>query len=244
MARYAHDLATHGGADAVKLTVHSLLLGDMQNLVYLIEDPQAQHMAVVDPGWDVAAICTAAGEAAITDILVTHWHDDHTNGIAELVEATAARVHILQVEAHFWGIESAPFVCHADGDRIRLGNIDIQVLHTPGHSPGSACFLADGALFSGDTLFIFGCGRCDLPGGDAQAMFHTLRRLQERLPPDTVLYPGHDYAEKQVSTLGEQTRLNPFLHQDTIEAFVAFRNEHNDHRHPPYQPVSRGAPAW
>jgi glyoxylase-like metal-dependent hydrolase (beta-lactamase superfamily II) len=228
----------------MKMDVHPLELGDMQNLVYLIADRETHRAAVLDPGWDVPAILREAGNAIITDILVSHWHEDHINGIDELVEATGARVHLLQAEADYWNPDATRLVCHADGDCIRVGSLDIRLVHTPGHSPGSACFHADGALFTGDTLFVYGCGRCDLPGGDAHAMYYTLRRMVETFPPETVLYPGHDYAGKAVSTLAEQILLNPFLHQDSAEAFVAFRAEHNNHRHPPYQPVMRGEPAW
>jgi glyoxylase-like metal-dependent hydrolase (beta-lactamase superfamily II) len=226
------------------MKVQSLQLGDMQNFVYLIEDPDTPRAAVIDPAWDVTAILDASGDSDITDVLVTHWHEDHMNGVDELVEATGARVHLLDTEAAFWNVDRQTLVRHVDGDCIQVGGLSIRILHTPGHSPGSACFQVDGALFTGDTLFVYGCGRCDLCGGDAQSMYHTLRRLVDGLPMDTVLYPGHDYADKPVSTLAEQVLLNPFLHQASCDEFVAFRNEHNNHRHPPYQPVMPGMPAW
>lgn len=227
------------------MTIHvrSLQLGGMQNLVYLIEDLEAQRTAVVDPAWDAAAIRDAAGDALITDILISHWHEDHTNAVDEVVEATGARVHALGIEVDYWEVKT-PLVRHIDGDIVTLGDTEIQILHTPGHSPGSACFLTDGALFTGDTLFVYGCGRCDLPGSDAAALYRSLRMLQERVPPDTLVYPGHHYSDQKVTTLEEQMRANPFLHQDSAEAFVAFRAEHNKHRHPPYRPVPRGEPAW
>lgn len=234
----------HNRLGAMTMKIQSLQLGDMQNLVYLIEAPDTARAAVVDPAWDVAAILDAAGDADITDVLVTHWHEDHMNGVDELVEATGAHVHLLAAEADYWGVDKETLVRHRDGDCVQLGGIAIRILHTPGHSPGSACFHADGTLFTGDTLFVYGCGRCDLPGGDARAMHNSLRRLVDCVPMDTVLYPGHDYADKAVTTLAEQILLNPFLHRESPGDFVAFRNEHNKHRHPPYQPVMRGMPAW
>lgn len=224
--------------------IRSLRLGEMYNLVHLIEDPGTHSLAVVDPAWDVAAILASARDATITDILVTHWHEDHTNGIDDLVDRTGARVHVLAMEAEYWGVTIRPLLLHGDGDHFPLGDLDIEIIHTPGHSPGSACYRVKDALFTGDTLFIYGCGRCDLPGSDPIAMFHSLRDILKRFPPDTRVYPGHDYAAERVSSLERQYRLNPFLHQDTLEAFVAFRAEHNRHRHPPYQPVPRGKPAW
>ena len=225
------------------INIRSLQLGGMQNLVYLIEDLEAHRTAVVDPAWDAAAIRNAASDALITEIFVSHWHEDHTNALDELVESTGAPIHALAIEAEYWGVKT-PLVRHAAGDIVRLGDTAIEILHTPGHSPGSACFLTDGALFTGDTLFIYGCGRCDLPGSDAAALYRSLQMLQERVPPDTLVYPGHHYADQKVTTLEEQMRANPFLHQDSVEAFVAFRAEHNNHRHPPYQPVPRGESAW
>lgn len=235
---------THSKDIPLPIDIRSLQLGDMQNLIYLIEDLTTRSAAVIDPAWDVAAILDMAGGAIIEDILVTHWHEDHTNGIDELVSATGARVHLHASEAEYWNVNRDDLNLHNDGDAIGIGEIDLRVMHTPGHSVGSVCFYRDGALFTGDTLFVYGCGRCDLPGGDPVAMFQSLRRLQDMFPADIILYPGHDYADRQLTTLGEQIRHNPFLHQDTCAAFVAFRTEHNKHRHPPYQPVNRGEPAW
>lgn len=226
------------------LRVRSLKLGDMDNLVYLIEDPASRRVAVLDPAWDADAVLEEAGDEVITDILVSHWHDDHVNAIADLLAATDASVHMLQREVEYWDAAPRRLVRHRDGDRIHLGELDIQIVHSPGHSPGSACFYVEDALFSGDTLFVYGCGRCDLPGGDAAMPYDSLQRLLTSFPCETRLFPGHDYADKPISTLGEQCQLNPFLHQDSAAAFVAFRAEHNKHRHPPYSPVPRGQPAW
>ena len=224
--------------------VHKLLLGEMENFVYLIDDSATQRIAVVDPAWDVAAILEQAGGSTITDILVTHWHDDHVNGVDELVANTGARVHLLGTEADFWKVDRPALVRHADGDVIELGDTAIRCVHTPGHSPGSACYHTGDALFTGDTLFMYGCGRCDMEGSDASAMYHSLARLKIEFKPDTTVYPGHDYADIPCSSLGEQVSRNPFLHPDSAAAFVAFRSEHNNHRHPPYRPVERGESAW
>lgn len=226
------------------MRVKTMRLGDMQNLVYLLEDIETHCMAVIDPGWDVPEILRASGSATITDILVTHWHEDHTNGIDELVISTRARVHALEAEIEYWGVTRDDLVFHTDFDRIQVGGSNILVLHTPGHSPGSACFYADEMLFTGDTLFVYGCGRCDLPGGDPMAMYKSLQRIADMFSMATVVYPGHDYADKRTTTLDDQTRYNPFLHQESSDDFIAFRAEHNYHRWPPYQPVGRGDPAW
>lgn len=254
--------------------VQRLQLGPMQNLVYVIGDRFSSRAAVVDPGWDAVAIMqaiTAAG-LSLTDILITHGHDDHVNALAALLgRATPPghhhpQIHVLAEEADFWqrAAGGAPHVPtpadrtsevwasppppqlhrHRDGDRIRLGATEITCIATPGHSPGGVCYRLPGQLFTGDTLFVYGCGRCDLPGGDARRMFHSLQRLKTEIPDDTCLFPGHHYAAVMTSTMGEQRQANPFLHFDDAEAFCAFRAEHNRHRHPPYWPVPRGCRAW
>jgi glyoxylase-like metal-dependent hydrolase (beta-lactamase superfamily II) len=253
-----------------------LKLGPMQNLVYVIGDHDSGHAAVVDPGWDAVAIMAALGQAklTLTDILITHGHDDHVNALAALLgRATAPghcqpKIHVLAEEVDFWqraagAGRTAPTPAdrtsevwaspppppaqlhrHHDGDRIRLGATEITCLATPGHSPAGACYRLPGQLITGDTLFVYGCGRCDLPGGDAERMFHSLQRLKAEIPDHTTLLPGHHYAAATTSTMGEQRRANPFLHFDDAEAFCAFRAEHNNHRHPPYKPVPRGWSAW
>ncbi len=115
---------------------------------------------------------------------------------------------------------------------------------TPGHSPGGCCYRLGNDLFTGDTLFVYGCGRCDLAGSDPGSMFRSLRKLAERIADPVIVHPGHRYAAAASTTMAEQRRGNPFLHFDDEDAFVAFRAEHNRHRLPPYGPVPRGQPAW
>lgn len=227
--------------------IDRLELGPLQNFVYVLGDVRSRRAAITDPAWDIPAIMEMARirEWEITDILVTHSHQDHVNGLEELLDQCNATVHLSRQEAHFWN--QAPrgqSRLYEDGDEIRVGDTIIRMLHTPGHSPGSACFLVDGHLLTGDTLFVYGCGRCDLPGGDVRQMFHSLSRLQKALPGETVVLPGHHYAAQATSTMQQQVWGNPFLHCEDEDAFVAFRTHHNEHRHPPYEPVPPGSPAW
>ena len=222
--------------------IHPLELGPMENLVYLIEDQASARAAVVDPAWEVDAILALAKERGlrITDVLLTHSHHDHVNGLEALLAAYDAQVHLLKAEARFWGYYQDLPTLHHGGDVIELGETRIEVLHTPGHTPGSACYRVGDRLITGDTLFVFGCGRCDLRGGDPEAMHATLKRLTDGLPPETRLYPGHDYSVTPTSTLHEQALGNPFLHFDDVHRFVAYRMGYHDrHRHEPYGPVSR-----
>jgi glyoxylase-like metal-dependent hydrolase (beta-lactamase superfamily II) len=214
----------------------------MENFVYLVHDHASGRGAVVDPAWEVPEVIQLAERKGIriTDILLTHSHHDHINGIAQVLETYDAQVHLLKAEAKFWGHYLDLPTLHHGGDTIHLGATPIQVLHTPGHTPGSTCYYLDGNLLTGDTLFVFGCGRCDLRGGDPEVMYRTLKRLAENLSPRTVIHPGHNYARTPVSTMQEQLEGNPFMHFDDIQAFVHYRmHEHDRHRHTPYQPEPR-----
>ena len=147
---------------------------------------------------------------------------------------------MLKAEADFWGQYKDATNLHHGGDVIKLGNTEINILHTPGHTPGSACYHVGNDLIAGDTLFVFGCGRCDLAGGDPHEMFNTLKRIQTALPMDTILYPGHNYAEKTTSTIQEQVDGNPFMHFNHEHDFVQYRMvEHDKIRHSPYGPVHK-----
>ena len=171
--------------------IHALALGPWQNVIYLLEDRATRRTAVVDPAWDVPAIRAHAAQLGlqISDILLTHSHHDHINGLDELLAATDAHVHLLTAEAEFWQKPLIRPSLHHGGDWITLGKTDIQVLHTPGHTPGSACYRLGEHVLTGDTIFVYGCGRCDLKGGDpAQLDFG---------PVDVGLHAGRGLADGQ-----------------------------------------------
>jgi glyoxylase-like metal-dependent hydrolase (beta-lactamase superfamily II) len=215
----------------------------MENFVYLIEDKASGRAAVVDPAWEVPEVLALAKQhgVQITDILLTHSHHDHINGIEDVLKAYDAQLHLLKAEAKFWGSCLELPTLHYGGDRILLGETEIEVLHTPGHTPGSACYRIGDQLISGDTLFVFGCGRCDLRGGDPEQMFQTLKGMKHGLPDNILILPGHNYAEVPTSTLREQIEGNPFMHFDNIDRFVRYRMHYHDrHRHGPYGPVCKG----
>ncbi len=223
-------------------SIQAMELGPMENFVYLVHDHATGRAAVVDPAWDVPAIIRTAEARGvdITDVLLTHSHHDHVNGIQELLDRYDAQIHLLKDEAAFWGHYPDRPTLHHGGDVIRLGKTEIKILHTPGHTPGSACYQLDHHLISGDTLFVFGCGRCDLRGGDPEQMHQTLKRLSTKLPPDTIIHPGHNYAEKTTSTMHEELEGNPFLHFDNPDDFVHYRmHVHDRERRSPYHPVPR-----
>ncbi|MBU1192534.1 MAG: MBL fold metallo-hydrolase [Gammaproteobacteria bacterium] len=223
--------------------IHALELGPMANFVYLIEDQATRRAAVVDPAWDVKEIISLARErgVTITDILLTHSHHDHINGIEELLGSFDAQVHLLKPEAQFWGQYLDVPTLHHGGDRISVGDTDIKILHTPGHTPGSACYQLGNDLITGDTLFVYGCGRCDLRGGDPEQMFWTLKDMREKLPDEILIRPGHNYSIAETSTLREQVAGNPFMHFDDLKRFTQYRMHYHDkHRDDPYGPIEKG----
>lgn len=219
--------------------IEALELGPMENFIYLITDKATQRTAVVDPAWDVPSIIEAVNkkQRTITDVLLTHSHHDHINGIDELLQSFDAEIHLCHAEARFWGQSAIKVSAHHGGEQINLGKTDIQLLHTPGHTPGSACYHLGNDLITGDTMFVYGCGRCDLAGGDPNEMYHTLKHMSETLPDETCILPGHNYAIKAQSTIADEKSGNPFLHQQSEAKFVEYRMKiHDSVRDVPYHP--------
>ena len=223
-------------------SIQAMELGPMENFIYLLIDESTKTAAVVDPAWDVAAIIDRAKQLGITitDILLTHSHNDHINGLDKLLNHCDAQVHLLKSEATFWGADLVKPNIHHGGDQIKLGKTEIEVMHTPGHTPGSACYRIGDDLITGDTLFVFGCGRCDLQGGNPEQMHTTLKRFRDELPSTIVIHPGHHYAVQETSTIGEELEGNPFLHFTEVDRFVRYRMKvHDQIRNSPYTAVKK-----
>jgi glyoxylase-like metal-dependent hydrolase (beta-lactamase superfamily II) len=233
----------HAMAVTNNYTIHAVELGPMENFVYLLHDHPTNTAAIVDPAWNVERVLKLADEKGIriTDILLTHSHHDHVNGIETVLEHTDAQIHLLTSEARFWGKTLIKPRLHHGGDSISIGDTEIEILHTPGHTPGSACYHLGDDLIAGDTLFVFGCGRCDLQGGDPEVMFNTLKRIKSELPGRTILHPGHNYAPAHpTSTMDAQYDGNPFLHFDAAEDFIEYRMHIHDRiRHTPYEAINK-----
>ena len=194
----------------------------MRNFAYLIGDRQTGDCLVVDPAYAAGDLVDAlqADGMHLSGVLVTHHHPDHVGGsmmgfelkgLAELMERVSVPVHVNSEEALFvsriTGISMGDLTQHENGDKVSVGDIDIELLHTPGHTPGSQCFLLDGRLVAGDTLFLEGCGRTDFPGGDSDEMFRSLQKLA-RLPGDPTVFPGRWYSLEPSASLSEVKRSN------------------------------------
>ena len=194
----------------------------MRNFSYLIGDRETGDTVVVDPAYaanDLVDVLESDG-MKLSGVLVTHHHPDHVGGsmmgfelegLAELLERQSVPVHVNSLEEQWvsrvTGIARSDLTAHEHGDKVSVGAVEIELLHTPGHTPGSQCFLLDGRLVAGDTLFLEGCGRTDFPGGDVEEMFRSLQQLAA-LSGDPTVYPGHWYSAEPSATLSEVRRTN------------------------------------
>jgi glyoxylase-like metal-dependent hydrolase (beta-lactamase superfamily II) len=206
----------------------------MVNFAYLIGDRATGEALVVDPAYAVRELVEVAGAdgMTVTGVLATHYHPDHVGGtmmgytiqgVRDLLDLQDVRVHVQSDEAEWvkrtTGLSDAELSRHSGGDVVHVGEVPVQLLHTPGHTPGSQCFLVDGRLVAGDTLFLDGCGHTDLPGADPSAMYDSLNRLAA-LPDDIVLFPGHKYSLASSATLGATKEMNMVFKPPTREAWL------------------------
>ena len=198
------------------------LAQQMVNFVYLIGDKSTRECMIVDPAYAVEELLSIAenDEMKVVGALATHYHPDHVggsmmganiDGIATLLEKTDIPIHVQELEAQWimrtTGVSANHLHQHQPGDTVKVGDIEICLVHTPGHTPGSQCFLVDNRLIAGDTLFLEGCGRTDLPGSNPDQMFESLQTLAA-LPDQTVVYPGHRYSDPSSRSLAEVRQTN------------------------------------
>ncbi|RLB43710.1 MAG: MBL fold metallo-hydrolase [Deltaproteobacteria bacterium] len=208
--------------------VHQVLVGPLEVFCYIVACLRTREGVIIDPGGDEDKITTLLKREGITTryILNTHGHADHGLANETLKQSLGVPWCLHEADADFFaqqeirskvekelGVPSlpAPDIKLKDGDIIKVGELDIKVIHTPGHSPGSVCFLANGNLFTGDTLFVGAVGRTDLPGGSLDILLKSLKEKIITLPADTVIWPGHDYGETPTSTIGREMEENPYI---------------------------------
>ncbi len=213
------------------LYLEQLLVGPMDNFIYLIGSKSTREVAIIDPAWDIDALLNHIQEKdlKLASVLVTHYHPDHIGGgmgghsiegIAELLEKDPVKIFVHKLEAE--GVKKVTGVSDTDlnivesGDHLTIGENDIEFLHTPGHTPGSQCFKVNNNLVSGDTLFVQGCGRVDLPGSNSEDMFHSLQKLSA-LPDETILYPGHNYSAEPYESMERVKQINTYLRIEDLD---------------------------
>jgi hydroxyacylglutathione hydrolase len=214
----------------MELEIDQILVGRFGVFCYLVTEPSTREAMLVDPGAEPGRILEGVRErdARVRWIVCSHAHPDHVGAVARVKRDTGASVVIHRAEAETLGKLNhrvlvrlmggkpvpKPDLVVEGGDRLEIGPCAVEVLHTPGHSPGGICLLAEGHLFSGDTLFVGGVGRTDLPGACSwEELSASLREKVLVLPDSTRVWPGHDYGPAPTNLLGAEKRENPFLRE-------------------------------
>lgn len=192
------------------MNVLQLKLGPMDNFSYLAWDEETRDAVVIDPAWQPERIQDAVKKEKLKlhAVLLTHAHPDHINAVGAFA---GGDLPVYLNEGDYFMLDARPagLKTVADGETVQAGMLKLGVLHTPGHTPGSVCYHAGKAVFTGDTLFIGECGRVDLPGSSPEALYDSFAKLA-RLPDDAVVYPGHSY-NGDTSTFGVQKEYNLYL---------------------------------
>lgn len=217
------------------LVLRQIGMGPMENFVYMVGSRKAGQCILIDPAWDIKALVEAAEREnlRIVGAIATHFHFDHIGGsmfgmdvpgVVQLLEHVSVPVHANKREIEWivkaTGLSATDLIGHESDDTIDLGEVSMRFLHTPGHTPGSHCVLVDNRLITGDTLFVEGCGRTDLPGGDPRLLYESLTQKLAKLPPETVIYPGHDYGGA-TATMATALRSNHFMRARSFEEWAA-----------------------
>ena len=214
---------------------HDNVARQMVNFVYLIGDRETGEAVAVDPAYDIRGLLDVLAEddMKLVGALATHYHPDHVggsmggftiSGVRELLTLHPVPIHVQADEAPWvkrvTDASDSDLVLHESGDTVKVGDVPIELIHTPGHTPGSQCFLVDGKLVAGDTLFLEGCGRLDLPGGDPVAMYESLTQKLAKVPDDAILFPGHQYSMEPSASMGETRRMNYVFRPKTAEQWL------------------------
>jgi len=198
------------------MKVHQIEVGNMQNFTYILEDEDTGEAIILDPSWNLDEIqkIITRHDLKVKYIINTHHHFDHTLGNEAMAKQTEAK--ILQHEASTLKHD----ITLVDEQKIKFGNSQLTVFHTPGHSEDSICLVGDGKIFTGDTLFVGNCGRVDLPGGSAQELYHSLFDILYKMDESLVLYSGHNYGSTPISTLANEKKSNFVLQKRSEQEFV------------------------
>lgn len=233
-------------ADADRLYFRQLLAGrdfargdliarQMVNFVYLVGDRQTGEAVAIDPAYDVQGLVDIleADGMRLTGALATHYHPDHVGGdmmghsiqgVPELLSIAPVPIHVMEDEKPWvqrvTGAEDSDLRTHVSGDVVTVGDISIECIHTPGHTPGSQCFFVEGRLVAGDTLFLEGCGRTDLPGGDPEALYESLTQKLAKVPDDAQLFPGHLYSPEPSASMEHVRRFNMVYQPQDKQTFL------------------------
>ena len=209
------------------MNIEQIKVGFMEVFCYLVSCPRTKEAIFIDPAGNEEELVRHVREQGLhlKYLVNTHGHGDHTCGNKKMKELTGAEIVMHETDdqvfnspegeamARQWGFTPSPpaDIRVKDGDRIVVGDVSLEVIHTPGHSPGGICLHSDGHVFTGDTLFVEGIGRTDLPGASHEQFMQSIRERLLVFPPETVVWPGHDYGARPSSTIGHEKAHNPWL---------------------------------
>jgi hydroxyacylglutathione hydrolase len=219
-------LVLYGESKVLQVKIIKTQTFFIKNFTYLVFDDQTQHALLVDPAWDMQAYDSALTEnnLMLAGILITHHHMDHTDLAGKLAKKYNCPAYMSQSEAQYYNFSCYNLELIPDNvESLSIAGIKVGVFLTPGHTYGGACYLIGNYLFTGDTLFMEGCGMCNIPGGDARRMFHSLQKLKKHISDDVIIYPGHQYQRKIGKTFADVKASNVYLNFKTEEELVKFR---------------------
>ncbi|MBO2945605.1 MBL fold metallo-hydrolase [Paenibacillus sp. F411] len=208
-----------------QLEILRVCSGRYINYSYLIVDRKSRQAAVVDPAWQLEAIESALEryEAELSTILLTHSHKDHVHLVPPLCQRYAPHVFMMQKELDYYHFSAPSLYGLKDGEELKVGHTSITGLLTPGHTAGGGCYWLEGSLFTGDTIFTEGCGMCSSEGSDPVEMYYSVKRLQQLMPADTRVYPGHSFGERPGQSMSRLHEMNAYFQIASLEHFVSFR---------------------
>lgn len=199
------------------------------NYSYLIVNKKCKSAVIIDPAWEYQTVKQLIAEtgAELKAVLLTHSHFDHVNLAGKLVDEFKAHVYISGLEAEYYNFRCKNLHFLIDMEYIRLGDINITCILTPGHTLGSICYYMDDCLFTGDTVFIEGCGICSLNGSNPVDMYKSIQRIKRMVNNKTRIFPGHSFGESPGKTIDYVSEKNIYFQIDEIKHFVEFRMRQN-----------------
>lgn len=208
-----------------ELILHQMQIGPMDNFQYFLGDATTKEIAVVDPAWDVGFLCDEIKKCGykVTAVFLTHGHMDHVNGLSDFLKNYDVPAYISKHEAPFYKPKHKNIKETEDKEKLSVGSVCFECILMPGHSPGCQAFKYKNMLIAGDVVFVEGCGRCDLPGGDPRIMYDSLYEILLKMPDETVVFCGHDYGSRPYASLAFLKEHNPYLNCKSKDEFLIHR---------------------
>ena len=202
-----------------------LEVGPFHNFTYVLGCPTTKKACLIDPGWETASFLEILkkNKFKLEALLLTHNHPDHTQSVEELILEKNPKIYTYKEQTEKWSFLSKKVLGVEESDVIEVGELKLKTIYTPGHTKDGLCFILDNKIFTGDTLFVNGCGRCDLPESEPAKLYDSLYNKLKNLPKNLKIYPGHHYGNTPFSTLEEELRSNPYLKMKSQEEFIRFR---------------------